>query len=74
MENSGTPDPQIEAMWRQMLTHGHRPLKRLQFVFRRLPSSPRCKDCYAPFGGIGGKVTRLFGFGPSRKNPYMCDT
>ena len=43
-------------------------------VVRHLPSDPRCRLCYAPFGGVGGRVMRRFGFGPSRKNPSMCNT
>ena len=43
-------------------------------VMRRLPSEPRCRLCNAPFGGPGGKVMARFGFGPSRKNPTLCNT
>jgi adenylate cyclase len=43
-------------------------------VMKRLPSDPRCRLCKAPYGGIGGRVMRRFGFGPSRKNPTLCNT
>src|SRR5256884_7202157 len=43
-------------------------------VMRRLPSDPRCRLCRAPFGGIGGRMMRRVGFGPSRKNPTLCNT
>jgi adenylate cyclase len=43
-------------------------------VMRRLPSDPRCRLCHAPFGGPGGQVMRRVGFGPSRKNPTLCNT
>ena len=43
-------------------------------VMRHLPSEPRCRLCRAPYGGIGGRVMRRFGFGPSRKNPSLCVT
>ena len=43
-------------------------------VMRHLPSDPRCRLCYAPYGGIGGRIMRRFGFGPSRKNPTLCNT
>src|SRR5918998_2584292 len=43
-------------------------------VMRHLPSDPRCRLCKAPYGGIGGRVMRRFGFGPSRKNPTLCNT
>src|SRR4051812_32333772 len=41
-------------------------------VMRHLPSDPRCRLCRAPYGGIGGRVMRRFGYGPSRKNPTLC--
>lgn len=41
-------------------------------VFRHIPSSPRCKVCSNPFGGVGGKVAALAGYTPSRKNPNLC--
>lgn len=43
-------------------------LLRYRRINRRLPSSPRCKFCYVPFGGIG----RLIGIKPSRMNPSFC--
>jgi adenylate cyclase len=61
-----------EARWRQLLTEGHRPLRVAQLLFRHLPSPPRCKVCYNPFEGVGGRVVGLFGFTRSRKNPNLC--
>src|SRR3954451_11464365 len=43
-------------------------------VMRHLPADPRCRLCRAPYGGVGGRVMRRFGFGPSRKNPSLCNT
>jgi adenylate cyclase len=43
-------------------------LHRFMRVYRRLPADPRCKLCYAPFGGIG----RMLGIRPSRKNSNFC--
>ncbi len=43
-------------------------------VMRRLPSEPRCRLCHAPYGGVGGRIMRRVGFGPSRKNPALCNT
>ncbi len=67
MTSSTDPNPEIEAMWREVLVHGHS--HKLGF----LPSSPRCLACKVPFGGIGGKVSSLFGLHPSRKNPNVCN-
>jgi adenylate cyclase len=43
-------------------------------VMKRLPSEPRCQLCQAPYGGLGGRIMRRYGFGPSRKNPRICNT
>src|SRR5713226_5051335 len=61
-----------DARWQKLLTEGHRPLRIAHLLFRHLPSPPRCKVCYNPFGGIGGKLVNLFGFARSRKNPNLC--
>lgn len=61
-----------EEQWRDLLVNGDRAGRILQWLFRRLPSSPRCKQCFAPFGGIGGKFVGAAGFRPSRKNPRLC--
>ncbi|MBI5649752.1 MAG: adenylate/guanylate cyclase domain-containing protein [Chloroflexi bacterium] len=65
-------DPQNETWWREYLLRGHTLEGPARFLFPRLPSSPRCKVCYAPFGGIGGALLRPFGWEPSRKNPRLC--
>ncbi len=61
-----------DERWRKLLIEGHRPLRVAHWVFRHLPSAPRCKVCHNPFGGIGGKLVGLAGFTPSRKNPNLC--
>jgi adenylate cyclase len=48
--------------------------RRFLWVMRHLPSEPRCRLCNAPYGGFGGKIMRRVGFGPSRKNPSICNT
>jgi adenylate cyclase len=48
--------------------------KRLRGIMRRVPSNPRCKMCTAPFGGVGGKLLSLTGYGRSRMNPNLCRT
>ena len=40
--------------------------------FMRIPASPRCKLCLAPFGGVGGMMFKAAGFGRSPGNPAMC--
>src|SRR5437762_13343866 len=55
------------------LMNNHMPRMFLR-VMRHLPSEPRCRLCNAPYGGVGGKIMRRVGFGPSRKNPGLCNT
>jgi adenylate cyclase len=55
------------------LMNSHLP-RAFSAVMRRFPSEPRCRLCNAPFGGVGGRVMRRVGFGPSRKNPTLCST
>jgi adenylate cyclase len=43
-------------------------------LWRRLPSSPRCGRCGAPFAGFGSLIVRPLGYRPSRKNPTICAT
>ncbi|HUQ16925.1 MAG TPA: hypothetical protein VM070_03980 [Candidatus Saccharimonadales bacterium] len=43
-------------------------------VNRLLPSSGRCKRCWAPFGGPFAFLYKAFLIRPSRKNPYLCTT
>jgi adenylate cyclase len=60
------------AVWQKLLVDGNEQLKMAHRVFRHLPGPPRCKLCHNPFGGFGGRVVRLAGFKPSRKNPNLC--
>jgi adenylate cyclase len=58
--------------WRAFLM-GEEPIFHRYFrVFRVLPSSPRCKVCYAPYKGAGGVVMRMMGRRPARMNPKIC--
>ena len=68
---SNPTSPEIEAKWRSLLLEGHK-VRWAHAFFRHLPSEPRCKLCYNPFGGIGGKLVGMIGFTPSPKNPNFC--
>ena len=61
-----------DDQWHKVLVTGHRPLVVSRHVWRHVPSAPRCKVCANPFGGIGGRIGRLAGYSPSRKNPNLC--
>lgn len=58
--------------WRQNLASGHLGQKLGHKMMRLLPGPPRCKVCYNPFGGFGGRICRAFGMVPSKKNPHIC--
>jgi adenylate cyclase len=83
MSQSKDENIPVEEIWRDYLNKGtlpewiHSPwfaTKRLRPLFRRLPSDPRCKFCYYPFDGMGGKLVRsLLGIEPSRLNPQLCN-
>jgi adenylate cyclase len=65
----------IEHLWRLYLTTGEFPKERRQRrFFRLLPGHPRCKNCYAPFGGAGSHVVKaLYGKRPANMNPQLCN-
>jgi adenylate cyclase len=67
-----TGDP-VDVAFFEKLMRSHLPRVFLR-VMRTLPSDPRCRLCHAPYGGAGGRIMRRFGFGPSRKNPALCNT
>jgi len=71
------PAPQpSDAGWRGILTGDetlNRQLRWQRRVFNVLPSNPRCKLCYAPFGAPFGPVVELMGFGKFDKNPSLCN-
>jgi adenylate cyclase len=81
---AATPDPSAEAsplphesdaIWRGILTGDETLSRQLRWqrrVFNAMPSNPRCKLCYAPFGAPFGPVVELMGFGKWDKNPNLC--
>ena len=59
-------------MWRGILL-GTDPRYRDSHAFlRKLPGSPRCYMCSAPFKGAGAVVARRMGRHPWAKNPHYC--
>ncbi|MFQ5944841.1 MAG: adenylate/guanylate cyclase domain-containing protein [Candidatus Methylomirabilales bacterium] len=62
-----------EDFWRAMVEEGIESLHRERWLFRRLPSDPRCKVCSVPFGGFGGRIMGRFGYEPWIKNPNLCN-
>lgn len=62
-----------ERSWEEEFAKHARRFRHTRGLMRRLPTDPRCKVCASPFRGIGGFAVRPFGYGPSRKNPNLCD-
>ena len=54
--------------------HMHDDHKFMAWLFRTMPSSPRCGVCAAPFAGPGRLIAGPLGYRPSRKNPHICST
>jgi len=73
------PKPKIaeanssEEFWRIFLSGADPTPHWERRILRLLPSDPRCKQCHAPFRGLGARLLRLTGRGPSRKNPRFCN-
>jgi adenylate cyclase len=61
-----------EEMWHEVLTGQVSGLHRFRRVFKRLPSEPRCKLCYAPFGKPGSALIRLAGGKRALLNRRLC--
>ncbi len=70
---SRDPDRYDEAFWRDFLTHGSPQERTQRRVLRMIPSSPRCRLCAAPFGGLGAPLMRVMGKTQSDENPTMCN-
>jgi adenylate cyclase len=61
-----------EETWRDALTGEMAGLKRVQRFFKHIPSDPRCKLCYAPFGKPGSLLVRILGGKPAVMNRRLC--
>lgn len=62
-----------EEELRAVLTGEHPGLGGIRRTMKRVPSSPRCKLCAAPFSGLGGAVLRHFGYARFQGNPSLCE-
>jgi adenylate cyclase len=64
--------PQTTEEWRRVLTGQVRGLRFFQWMHKKIPSEPRCKLCYAPFGKPGSVLIRPLGGKPSPLNRRLC--
>lgn len=68
------PEPAIppdDEQWRTMLLSPF-PWRRTRRIQSRIPSSPHCKMCAAPFGAPGSLLMRFMGRARWAKNPKYC--
>lgn len=62
-----------EELWRHIFAVGAADLLDQRVYHAGLPSPPRCRMCKAPFGGMGGRIMRLQGKRPAKRNPHYCN-
>jgi adenylate cyclase len=70
-------DSEVDGFWRAVLSGdvSMAPSSRIaRALFRHLPSEPRCKWCYAPYGKPFGPLLSRLGWGRWEKNPTLCAT
>lgn len=72
MDANQSPTTEDEAFWHDILTNGDSRERRSRLVFKRIPSSPRCRFCAAPFAGLGAPIMAALGRRSSEQNPSMC--
>ena len=63
----------VETQWHAILSGVGQRRDRLQRIFDRLPSDPRCRACSAPFGKPFGPLIGLLGFGRMKTLPQLCN-
>jgi adenylate cyclase len=59
--------------WRSVLLGTDPKFNRYARLMRRMPGSPRCHFCGAPFTGIGSPLARLMGSRRWERNPNYCN-
>jgi adenylate cyclase len=64
--------PPANPGWRAVLLGTDPALRKFWRIMRRMPGSPRCHLCSAPFAGPGAPLARLMGSGRWQKNPNYC--
>lgn len=71
-----------ERIWRHLMADGRLVtvkwgqgrIRIARAFYGRLPTEPRCKFCHAPFGGVGGVISkRVFGRQPSSFSMDLCN-
>jgi adenylate cyclase len=71
VRETSTPDQATQDAWRRQLTVNSG-IGWKRRVRNRIPGSPRCKMCAAPFTGVAAPLMRMFGHARWPKNPKYC--
>jgi adenylate cyclase len=67
-----SPPPVDNPEWRAVLLGTDPKFNRYARIMRRMPGSPRCHFCGAPFHGVGSPLARLMGSRQWERNPNYC--
>jgi len=59
-------------LWRSVLTGEAPRFRRGRRLRKLIPAAERCKNCHAPFSGIGGLAMRVTGRSRYDRNPRFC--
>jgi hypothetical protein len=65
-------EPTADEIWRMLLS-GQFSWEKDRRWYRLFPARHRCKNCNAPFDGIGTLVARWAGRGKYKRNPRFCN-
>jgi hypothetical protein len=66
-------DVDHEERWRRLLTGQTVLYRRARRLFGLIPARDRCKNCNAPFTGLGRVLMLLMGRRRYRRNPRFCN-
>ena len=72
-ERMWEPNSRANTAWHYMITGEDPSLRKGRKLRKMLPGRQRCKNCSAPFDGIGGRLMRLMGRGQYPRNPLFCN-
>lgn len=67
-----TKEPTAEQMWHDLL-NGKFDWDKDRKRFQIFPAKHRCKNCNAPFDGVGAWYARLVGRARFNRNPRFCN-
>ena len=70
--NSSPQHSEADEYWLRLLTGEDAIAGGAKRLFRKIPSAPRCKLCYAPFAGPYVPILKMLGFRRWSLNQQLC--